>query len=407
MIKKCIFSIVILLLLITPACAVNFKLIDISTESDVVPPGKIFLTKLDIKNFDTRSAYVFVKFKVNDDVYEQGQILYLPSLVEIFPAFYVPAPKEPGFFKLEAIIYDYQNSSNVSKMMIVKPLMYDFAVSLYPIKNGTFSGENTSFVLEMANIGNYNDVYTIDLYGWDNFKIENSKVSLYANSKKDIRIDVYVPPETKKGIYTISAKVCSITTQVCKIVESNLSVVASEKEQNIVRLEQTTSIIKKDEKAIFSFSIRNKGNSNKNYLILVEPALPENETWDGELKIEPNSFVLKPNEEMKIGVEIEPKKIGNFSFSYQIFSNGVMIDDGVLSFESVEVIPIGYAIANIFKPSPTSILIALVLIIAILLYLRWRGVIFKSKGELVGELEPITEENEKTEETPINFPQEK
>ena len=394
-----------MLFFITPVYAVNFKLLDISTESDVVNPGKIFLTKLDIKNFDKRSAYVFVRFTVNDQIYEEGQILYLPSLVEIFPAFYVPAPFEPGFFKLNVTIYDNETTSSIVKTMIVKPVAYDFAVNLYPIKNGTFAGENTSFALEIANIGNYNDVYLIELFGWDKFEIEQYRVSLYANSRKTINIDVFVPSETKKGIYEISTKVCSVTTQLCKIISSNLSVIASEKEQSLVRMQMSTAIVKKDEEAVSSFRIRNKGISNKIYFINVSPILEDNETWRGEIMIESNNFLLEPNMEKIVDVKIRPNEIGNYSFSYKVFSNGVSISDGNFSIESVETLPIGYAIANAFKPSLTSLLIVIVLIVVILFYLRWRGVIFKpGKEEIIEELEPIEEQNI---EKKIEFPQEK
>jgi hypothetical protein len=394
-----------ILFLVTPVYAVNFKLLDISTESDVVNPGKIFLTKLDIKNFDTRNAYVFVRFSVNDQVYEQGQILYLPSLVEIFPAFYVPAPFEPGFFKLNVTIYDNETMSSVAKTMIVKPVAYDFAVNLYPIKNGTFAGENTSFALEIGNIGNYNDVYLIELFGWNKFEIEQYRVSLYANSRKTININLFVPPETKKGIYEISTKVCSVTTQICKIVSSNLSVITSEKEQSLVRMEMSTAIVKINEEALLSFRIRNKGISNKIYFINVSPVLKENETWEGTITIESNNFLLEPNMEKITNVRIKPSKIGNYSFSYAVFSNGVSISDGNFSIESLETLPIGYAIANAFKPSLSSLLIVIVLIVIVLFYLRWRGIIFKpGKEEIIEELEPI---EEKETEKRIEFPQEK
>jgi hypothetical protein len=57
------------------------------------------------------------------------------------------------------------------------------------------------------------------------------------------------------------------------------------------------------------------------------------------------------------------------------------------------------------------LLIAIVLIVIVLFYLRWRGIIFKpGKEEIIEELEPIEEQEpivEQETEKRIEFPQEK
>jgi hypothetical protein len=308
----------------------NLAISNISLSTDVFYPGDIVDAQITVKNYGPNEDQYRLTYIVDNDVFKSGDVSYIQgnSADTITVPIEIPDADQ---FHLTVKASDLYNTVSNSEIFLISNKLKYFSISADKSQIFADAGNSSVLKLNIKNRGNENDMYTINIDGW-NYYLMNDTVSIDSAKNKTVSIVLNVPAETRVGTYPIIMEVCN-TENVCRTKSFELTVTKPESGQSAVAWnENLTSVMFNDtsKSIMYEFNVTNLGISEKDYTFSV--GTDANMTAN----VSAGTFKLKPDESKTITLALKPLTQENHTATVRISASGSEIFAKDLSIEYSE-----------------------------------------------------------------------
>ncbi|MDD5417818.1 MAG: hypothetical protein PHW96_02930 [Candidatus Nanoarchaeia archaeon] len=367
MVKRIIlFSIMILAV----SSAFALKITDVSFDRDDYMSGDDMIVRIKVSNEKSVNDFAYIRVIYKDTILKQDAVSFLIrplSNVERTISLKAPVLDDNSNINFEFKLYSMSGinvDSRIKTVSVLTPYSL-FETGIVPVSEDVFPGETAVMQLEVSNLGNLNDYYTVYVEGWERefIALQKTKLELPPNSHSSVRISFSIPYRMVPKQYNPIIKVCS-SRGVCKTNEFSINVL--EYSNSVISGQDNMTFAIGGEKS-YKIDVYNDGNVKRDYLVSVP------EDMKDIIKTSPAEFSLNPGE----GRTIE------LSINSQLFEEGAYSVDVKITNKDEEINKqfafhiTGSAIG--FGGDISGAIIAVILVAGVSSYVFWRYQVFTKK----------------------------
>ena len=272
--------------------------------------GKVY-----IENKGTTTAQYRFEYTYDNQVFSKGDVGYVEPGQTAVENFFIQVPDKDSI-NVEFKVYNEYSTDTYTKSILISHKVRQFFVNL--AKNVYTINESGNFTAELAivNTGNLEDIYSINVSNWSNYKIESNSITLGPSESKIVKILFEVPSELRVGTYTSTITVCNVEDS-CEEKEVEINLIKPEEEQSIVIWNESQDNITFTSPGDinYTFSVKNIGSVVKTYSIEINASEGLNYTI-------PEEFNLGVDEERNVTFTLIPTNTSNYVAEVKLIANG-------------------------------------------------------------------------------------
>ncbi|MDD5054190.1 MAG: hypothetical protein PHG04_02305 [Candidatus Nanoarchaeia archaeon] len=223
-------------------------------------------------------------------------------------------------FEIKAMNEDMESLGGIVSGVNINPRNYEPVAfwnhDIVRIEKGGNSANN----LTVQNNGNVDDIYRVIVQ--TEYATHTETVSLKPGEYATVEVKIVSSDSKEKGVYPLSATVCSEISTSCDSASFNLIIYELPVFGNAeVKIENESMSLDKGQAGIFEIIVRNNNANTREYKIII----PE---FEGEAKISPETqFVLSGAEE-SFFVYLLPESESSQDVQYQVLESNMAIQSG-------------------------------------------------------------------------------
>ena len=302
---------------------------DVELSKTIFYAGDIIDAYVTVKNYGSNEVQYKFEYIVGNEVYTAGDVGYIQgdSTGKLTVPVEVP---DADSFKLTVKVWSNSFSDSYSNTYLISQRMKYMSITTDKESTVVGAGNDTVLKLTIKNRGNENDVYKIDVSGWE-YYIMNDTVAINAAKNKTMDIVFEIPEDYRVGTYPVTVQVCNLE-EFCRTKMFNLTVSKPESGQSMIAWNEKTVVKFKENGTaiVYEFNITNDGNREKSYIVKAK-------TSEGlASEISENAFTLESDEQRTIVLELTPAEQKNYTAEVKIASEGTVILDKEIKVEYSE-----------------------------------------------------------------------
>lgn len=327
-----ILAIILLSVFLFQVAFARLEITDVQLSNDVFYPGNVVFAHITIENSNSKEVQYSFEYTVGNEVYHAGDVSYIQGNSEKDISIPIEVPDTYDFDLTVKVYGNDSSSDSYSDTYLISQKYKFFYLTLADETAIINAGNSFATKLNIYNIGNEDDSYTIDIYGWSYYNITNNTVSIDTGVAKNLNIKFDIPADSRVGNYPITIEVCN-TNDTCRAKTFWLVVSRPEAEQSLISWNENLTKVNFNEtgKAIvYKFDITNLGGKIKDYSTQVEIS------DDLASNISASGFKLLPDEQKTIVLKLTPSGKENYTARMKITARNTVIFDQELTLEYSE-----------------------------------------------------------------------
>ena len=301
----------------------DFRILDVTLDRNVFLSGDIVEGTVFIRNRGNETLQYQLELIYNNKVFVQGTPRFVQSGQIAEQKFFWEVPDKSNMW-VTFRVYNENNSTTYRKNFLISSRTKDFEFIANNPHEKLRSGDSGTFTFTLYNKGTLNDVYEIFVENWEYYELEKDIIRLESIESTEFSVNVFVPEDRRVGDNKIDVVICNMEDN-CKTRTLSLEVYGPEKEQSIVKFDEsqsTTIFHETGEPITFNFSVENIGAERKNYIVLLAKDRTDSELI---MNVDSSEFSLEVDETGEFKFGLTPLNRTDYKIFLTIRSKGEQV----------------------------------------------------------------------------------
>lgn len=305
----------------------NLVITDIKLDTAVFYPGDIVEGKVYITNVGSHESQYRFEYVYGNTAYKMGDVGYVMPKETDVQDIVIEIP-DAETLKLTAKVISGVTETEERTYLVSQKIKY-FSPVLSQNELYVDAGENAAVNITLKNRGNEDDTYSIDVNGWDFYKVQTSAF-VKAGSQETVELVFEVPESSKVGKYPIVLDIVN-SNGVHRSETVQLAVIKSEAEQSGVVFEDKIEnhYFEEGETISYALTVTNKELDDKDYFVEVDAD-------NADVAIEPESFKLEYEGSRQVEISVTPAENKDHNVDIKVYANGERIFKNAVPIEYTE-----------------------------------------------------------------------